>query len=191
MRTELALVFLIHGLIHLLGFAKAFDFANMAQFTKEISKPAGLLWLLAGQLFIVTGVLYFMKKEFWPILAIVTVVLSQILIFIFWKGAKLDTIANVILLMVAIIGFGKERFENGYKKDVVSAMATTTLFDELITKKDLSHLPLPVTVQLGASIDSGSLILRSVEGIQFPISFMRFKNTVPFSFAELITNIIE
>jgi hypothetical protein len=52
-----ALLF-IHGLIHLLGFAKAFHLGNIQQLTHSISKPLGLLWALVAILFLVAGVLY-------------------------------------------------------------------------------------------------------------------------------------
>src|SRR5680860_946202 len=105
MRIVLPLILLLHGIIHFMGFAKAFDYGNMTQFTKEISKPMGLLWLLTGLLFMVSTVLNIMEKDTWPILAIIAVLVSQILIFIAWKDAKFGTIANIIILVAAIIGF--------------------------------------------------------------------------------------
>ncbi|WP_157517961.1 hypothetical protein [Flagellimonas lutaonensis] len=50
MKIVVVIILVIHGLIHFMCFVKAFDFANMGQFTKEISKPMGLLWLLTGLL---------------------------------------------------------------------------------------------------------------------------------------------
>jgi len=37
MQIVLPLILLLHGIIHFMGFAKAFDYGNMIQFTKEIS----------------------------------------------------------------------------------------------------------------------------------------------------------
>jgi len=144
MRIVFLLIVLLHGLIHFMGFAKAFDYGNMVQFTKEISKPMGLLWLLTGLLFIVSAVLNLIKKDTWPILAIIAVLVSQILIFTVWKDAKFGTIANVIILLAAIIGFAMHNFENRYKKDVLFAMGTTNFRDEIITEKNLETLPLQV-----------------------------------------------
>jgi len=92
MRIVFILILLFHGLTHYMGFAKAFDFGNLVQISKEISKPMGLFWLLTGLLFITSAILYLMKKETWPILAILAVVLSQILIFMVWKDAKFGTV---------------------------------------------------------------------------------------------------
>jgi hypothetical protein len=41
----------IHGLIHLMGFAKAFGLATFEQLRVPISQPLGLLWLAAAPLF--------------------------------------------------------------------------------------------------------------------------------------------
>ncbi|MFM8759400.1 MAG: hypothetical protein ACKODS_07640, partial [Methylophilaceae bacterium] len=49
----------VHGLIHLIGFAEAFRLMPTAQFTKNISKPVGVAWLLACVLFLAGGVLLF------------------------------------------------------------------------------------------------------------------------------------
>ena len=38
-----AFVIAIHGLIHLMGFAKAFDYGKIDRLTAEISKPLGIL----------------------------------------------------------------------------------------------------------------------------------------------------
>ena len=43
LKYTFAFIILVHGLIHLLGFAKAFGYGNITQLTKEISKPIGML----------------------------------------------------------------------------------------------------------------------------------------------------
>jgi hypothetical protein len=54
---------LLHGIIHLLGFAKAYHFGNVNQLTIDISKPVGLLWLLTSILFILSAILGFRQYE--------------------------------------------------------------------------------------------------------------------------------
>lgn len=61
MKIVFVIILFIHGLIHFMGFAKAFHFGNLAQFTKDIPKPMGLLWLLTGLLFIVSALIDLMK----------------------------------------------------------------------------------------------------------------------------------
>lgn len=142
MRIVLLLILLFHSLIHFMGFAKAFDFGNIAQFGKDISKPMGLLWLLTGLLFIVSGILYLMKRETWPILVIVAVVVSQILIFTVWADAKFGTIANVIILLVGIVGLGHCQFNKMVQKESKGLLQTIQVKDTaVITESDISHIP--------------------------------------------------
>ncbi len=141
MKIIISVIVLIHGLIHFMGFAKAFAIGNTAEFTKELSKPIGILWLLTGLLFILSTVMILLKKEGWPILAILATIVSQVLIFTAWTDAKYGTIANGIILIAAIIGFGMERFENSYVKDVQHHLQATQYTNELVTGKDLEHLP--------------------------------------------------
>ena len=42
MRSVLAVLLVLHGLIHLLGFAKAFGFAELNQLKEPISRSMGL-----------------------------------------------------------------------------------------------------------------------------------------------------
>jgi hypothetical protein len=43
MSTALAVLLVIHGLLHLMGFLKAFGLAELPQLTGPISQPLGLL----------------------------------------------------------------------------------------------------------------------------------------------------
>ena len=144
MKILIAILILIHGLIHVMGFAKAFSIGNLTQFTKEISRPMGLLWLLTGLLFIAMAILNLMKKDTWPILAIIAVVLSQTLIFTVWSEAKYGTIINIIVLIVAIVGLATKNFENSYRRDVTFAMEKINFRSVNITENDLTRLPEPV-----------------------------------------------
>ncbi|NUO00595.1 MAG: hypothetical protein HUU01_08265 [Saprospiraceae bacterium] len=139
------LLLLFHGLIHLMGFAKAFEYGNITQLTKAISKPMGLLWLLAAILFMATLILWWSKTNSWLLAALVAVLLSQVLIFTSWGDAKFGTIANVLVLVVAGLNWGSLRFENTFRQDVQKNLlrggASAT---EMLTESDLQPLPVPV-----------------------------------------------
>ena len=140
-----AFIILIHGFIHFMGFAKAFHFGNMTQLTKEISKPLGLFWLLTAFLFIATTILFLLKKDAWIFVALAAVIISQILIFAIWKDAKFGSIANVIILVAALLNYGSYRFEKGYQKDVKENLQRTNrLKTDLLMETDLLPLPEPV-----------------------------------------------
>lgn len=62
-RTAMSLLFaiflVVHGVLHLMGAAKAFQVAEIPRRTQPISQPLGVLWLLAaGLLFTTAGALF-------------------------------------------------------------------------------------------------------------------------------------
>ncbi|MDZ4699304.1 MAG: hypothetical protein SH809_06345 [Rhodothermales bacterium] len=55
MRTGFLVVLVLHGLIHVMGFAKAFGYAEIPALTLPISRGQGVLWLLAGHTMLLTA----------------------------------------------------------------------------------------------------------------------------------------
>src|SRR5689334_3349286 len=93
---------ILHGIIHLMGFARAFKYAKATAWTREISKLSGLLWLGTAVLFILAAAFVLLRKERWAPLAIIAVILSQALIISWWKEAKFGSVPNIIILVAAI-----------------------------------------------------------------------------------------
>ncbi len=140
-----AFLILIHGLIHLMGFAKAFGYGNIRQITKEIPKPIGAVWLFTAFLFLVVVVLYFIKNDGWAIVAIIAAVISQILIITVWKDAKFGSVANVIILFVAISSLASHRFEKQFVADVKTHLTQVNLLKvDVLVESDIVSLPVPV-----------------------------------------------
>jgi hypothetical protein len=140
-----ALIMLIHGLIHFMGFAKAYNYGNITQLTKDISKPNGILWLLVALLFVVATILYLLKKDSWEYIAIIAAVVSQILIITVWKDAKFGSIANVIVIVVAIIAWSSNKFETSFINDVnTHLLKTNSVQTDVLTEADIENLPIPV-----------------------------------------------
>jgi hypothetical protein len=75
----ISLIF-IHGIIHFLGFARAFNIGNVAQFISEIQQSLGILWLMTCILYIICAILLQLKKDIWIWFAFIAVGFSQILI---------------------------------------------------------------------------------------------------------------
>lgn len=142
MKILLIVLLFIHGLIHFMGFAKAFDYGNSISFTKEISKTTGILWLLVGLLFIISAILSVTKKDFWSILVIIAVVFSQILIFMFWKDTKFGTITNIIILLIGISAFGEYQFNTMIQKESRELLKQIKVEKtHVISENEISHLP--------------------------------------------------
>ncbi len=145
MKYLFALLLAMHGLVHLMGFAKAFDLAQLNQLTKEISKPIGIAWLITTLIFLIAGTSFLLKKDLWWLVAITGAVLSQILIMLFWQDAKFGTIANVIILLVVVPAWAAWHFENQYKKDFTENQSyADSRAEYLLTTEAITHLPEPV-----------------------------------------------
>lgn len=146
MKIIFTLLVTIHGLIHFIGFAKAFGYGNITQLTKEISKPIGMIWFSTALALIIVAILFLLKKDGWLILAIIATIVSQALIFTVWQDAKFGTIPNLIIIIVAILSLGITNFENSFQQDVREhLMRTNRLPTDLLTETDLQ--PLPDSVQ--------------------------------------------
>lgn len=125
-RYWLALVFIIHGMIHLIGFVKAFDYARLSAFTTYISRAAGLAWLLVTLLFLVTAFLYVRSSNAWVYTGIMAVTISQVLILMAWRDARAGTIVNAILLLVILVTMAGQRFDrqtDSLFKEIEGSMA--------------------------------------------------------------------
>lgn len=105
MRIAFIVIVGLHGLIHLLGFVKAFKLIELKALSQTISKPFGILWLIVFILFTLTAIQFAFKNNYWWLLAIVSVIVSQILIISFWKDTKFGTIPNLIILLITIIAY--------------------------------------------------------------------------------------
>ncbi len=140
-----AFILFIHGLIHIMGFAKAYGYANMQQLTKDISKPAGSIWLFACLLFIIALAGFLLKKEWWPVAAIFAVAISQLVIFMSWGDARFGTIANIIIVCVAVALWASFHFEMQFTKDVKKHITQTVFVNnDIVTDADIALLPAPV-----------------------------------------------
>lgn len=147
-----SLIILIHGLIHFLGFFKAFNVGNITQLSTYISKPVGVIWFVVGILFLITALVYFLNYSSWPFLAIIAVVVSQVLIITVWSDAKFGTIANIIVLLAALPAIGHFMFSNMVENEQMELLERVIKpSDGIITVEDFNHLPMIVQRWLHAS----------------------------------------
>lgn len=161
-RFLFALMLLMHGLIHLMGFVKAFKLAEMSQLSSPISRPAGALWLLTALLFVFSTALFFLKKESWWMPAIPAVVLSQFLVFQYWQDAKFGTIANLIAVVGLVLGYGAWNFNTRIQRELSSFLQVATPAEEVLTHDMLAGLPPVVQRWLERSNTIGKPLARSV-----------------------------
>lgn len=136
----------LHGLVHLLGPVKAFGLAEVAELTQPISRPVGLLWLLAAVAFVVAAVLLLRSPPSWWIIGLVAVALSLALILGAWTDARFGTLPNLVILVAALLAsaaFGPYGLRVEYQRNVQERLADVVAADT-VTEADLAHLPDPV-----------------------------------------------
>jgi len=153
MRWAFAFVIVLHGLIHLMGPAKAFGYADLPQLTQPISRGVGVVWLLAAVLTLVAVLALFVWPRGWWIIGAAALVISQGVIFTSWTDAKAGTVANLVLLVGVTYGFltqGPTSFRAQYERDVRAGVARL-VEAPVLTEADLVPLPDPVQRYLRAT----------------------------------------
>ena len=153
MKHVFAFVLLFHGLIHIIGFLKEWNLAPIRQLSgvtsfslnKNAALITGICWLIACLLFIVCAISYYLSKDWWWLLAIGAIVLSQVLIVLYWRDAKWGTVANIIILTGIIMAYAQWNFNTMVKSEVIHLYASVPKEDKtIITKEMLDGLPAPV-----------------------------------------------
>ncbi len=152
----------VHGLIHLLGFIKAFNLVEIKELTMSVSRPMGLLWLVIALLFFVFGVLYLTASTYWWLPGMVAVIASQLVIFLWWGDAKYGTIPNVLILMVAVVGFGYFHFESNIQKEINQLLSHPRSEEPVLSNDMIADLPEPVQKWLQHSGAVGRDIIHHV-----------------------------
>lgn len=104
MRVAFSLLVSVHALIHVMGFVKAFGLAPLAQLKLPISRPLGVLWLVAAVLLLAAAALLVAAPRWFWLVGLVGLAASQIAIMASWGDARFGTIVNVILLAVVVYG---------------------------------------------------------------------------------------
>ena len=143
MRIAFSGLLILHGLIHLLGFAKAFGLAELPLLTQPISRTHGVVWLAAGLLMLASALTP--VRWLWLVGAI-AVVVSSFVIFSAWHDAKLGFVANVIVLLGVAYAFaaqGPLSFAAEYRRDIASIL-TNPGTSATVTEADLTPLPAPI-----------------------------------------------
>lgn len=147
MKYLLITLLILHALIHLMGFAKAFDWAHPSALQSPISRPAGVLWLAATLLLLAGAGLVWMARQEWWLPAIVGIALSQALIVAAWSDAKAGTIVNVLLLLpvvVTALAAAPSGFRAQFEHEAAALLRQPPSQIKLLTEASMAHLPTAV-----------------------------------------------
>ena len=152
MTFVLAVFLAVHGLIHLLGFAKAFGLAELPQLTQPVSASTEC-----------SGCLLRVSSSPPPprssVAALVVgdrrraIALSMVLVVTSWSDAKAGALANLVALVGVLFGFlaqGPFSLQAEYERDIDRGIARLSPIQP-VTDAELAHLPAPVQRYLRAS----------------------------------------
>jgi len=151
-RWIVVVLLVVHGLIHMMGFAKAFGYAELPRLTRPVSREMGVVWLAAGLLVAASAVtMVASPRNFW-IVGGVALIASQTVILSAWSDAKAGTIVNAFLLLAVTYGWfnhGPRSFRAQFERDISSGLARP-VETSVVTEVDLTPLPEPVRRYLSA-----------------------------------------
>lgn len=140
----LFLVF-VHGLIHLAGFIRGWGLKEWKEWTLPVSSTMGLAWLATCIVFCIYGILYMTNVRFAWIVGLLAVVLSQILVVMYWKEAWFGTLPNIIILLVVLMAWGFDKFQQQIRQETCQLIQQNTESqDTIFAEKDMDSLPEPV-----------------------------------------------
>lgn len=139
-----SLLLIIHTIIHLFGFFKAFNiFEKVVLIKSKIPKIIGIFWLLSSLLFLITFILLsIIKHKGWYYFGFAGFIISQLLIILTWEEAKYGTIINIIILIILLLKFSSINFESKFKSESRSYLQVyNNRKTDIIEVNKLNNLP--------------------------------------------------
>lgn len=77
MTTAFAILLVVHGLLHVIGAAKAFHWSELPQLTQSISPALGGLWLVSTLLVLATALALVVWPRGWAVMGLCAVAVSM------------------------------------------------------------------------------------------------------------------
>jgi len=151
-RIIFLVVMAIHGLIHLLGFAREWNLLSRDQFKSEtivhfsgtMARMVGLLWLVTCMLLLSATLLAILRKDYYWIPAGIAILISQVLIILYWQDAKFGTIPNIIILIAVVLAGASMQFNGMVQHEARQIRMAVKKERMLVTEDMIGELPSPV-----------------------------------------------
>lgn len=143
MRIAVSIVLALHGLICVMGFAKAFSLAELQQLQLPISRPMGALWLVSALPLIASAVAFATSASWCWAVALAGAALSQIAIISSWSDARFGTLGNLLAVLASLYAafawgpFGLRAEFARRSTQAASALPAA----RLVSEQDLAPLP--------------------------------------------------
>lgn len=156
----LTVLLVVHGVIHLLGFLKWSGLAAIPELSGRVRvrlsgatrHALAWAWFAAFVVLLATAGLRIAGVDAWWIVALGGVLVSQLLIVVAWRDAKFGTIANVLIVVPALLAGARAHFDRAVEREVLALWARAPSGPRaVVTPEELRGLPAPVRGWLGAS----------------------------------------
>lgn len=100
-------IIFIHGLIHLMGGFNELGLAKIKELSGKtllsvsgnMQTILGVTWFIAVAMFLISAFALITNQQWWKSITIASVIISQVLILIWWPDAKWGTIANILIII--------------------------------------------------------------------------------------------
>ncbi len=110
-RWVVGLLLLFHGLIHLLGPIEIWAIADLEELTgqpvidlgQSVTNVLAGVWLVAFIVLVGTGIGVLVGRTWWRVWALFGVVISQVVIFIWWDDAAAGTLPNLLVIAAVVL----------------------------------------------------------------------------------------
>lgn len=154
-RWVLVVVLVGHGLLHLLGTAKGFGWAEVSALTDPVGPWGGGVWLVAAVLVLgCAALLAAGPPSWWWAVAVAAALVSQAAILTSWNDARAGTVVNVVLALAAGYAFasvGPSSFRAQWRNQAAAALSVVDQDPAMVTEADLAPLPEPLAAYLRRS----------------------------------------
>ena len=105
------------------------------------ARVAGIFWLIACGMFLHAGILYLLGRDIYWIPAYIGLIISQILIIIYWSDAKYGTIINAIIFTAILPGVAEFHFKNNFQSVAERLIKNASVEHLVITEDSIKDLP--------------------------------------------------
>jgi hypothetical protein len=165
MNIAAAVLLLLHGFAHLVGFVGTWRLSPTVPYKSTVlngwfdlgdsgARVFGLLWLLTALAFAITAVGAFARASWWMPLALAVTAFSSVLCVLAWPEARMGLLLNVVLLVLLSLGMASRGrdLESIYRTEVAAELARHPAASPgTLTEEDLARLPPPVQRYFRAS----------------------------------------
>lgn len=105
----------------------------------------GLFWLTACITSLFYAVMFYVNYKYAWLFGFIMVFISQLLIILFWKDAKLSTVINIVILLVSIMALAQYNFKKLVQQETAYILNQSEISNELIiNENDIKNLPVPI-----------------------------------------------